>query len=81
LPDPEAPVSTVIHDTPDTADHPHPLGSETSTLAVAPAAAMVWFAGVSTASQAAPAWVIVNDWPATVIVADRELLLLFPCTA
>jgi hypothetical protein len=76
-PEPDAPVSTVIHDTLETAVHAHPAGRSTSTLPFAPACAMLCVLGVSVASQAAPAWVTTNDWPATVIVADRALLFGF----
>lgn len=80
LPEPDAPVRTVIHDALDTADHAQPPGREMSTLPLAPAATMFCVAGVSVASQGAPAWVSTNDWPATVSVADRDALVLFAAT-
>jgi hypothetical protein len=39
-----------------------------------------WLVGVSTASHAAPAWVMANGWPAMVSVAERGLVVLFACT-
>jgi hypothetical protein len=35
---------------------------------------------LSVVSHAAPACVMTNGWPATVIVAERELLLLLAAT-
>jgi hypothetical protein len=80
LPEPDAPVRTVIHDTLDTADHEQPPGRAISTLSLAPAATMFCVAGVSVASQGAPAWVSTNDWPATVSVAERDALVVFAAT-
>lgn len=80
FPDPVAPVRTVIHETLDAADHAHPPGIATATLLFPPAAEMACAAGLREASQAAPAWVITKGWPATVIVADRELLSGFAAT-
>lgn len=80
LPEPEAPVSTVIHEAPETAVQAQPEGTVTSTLASSPEAAMFCVAGESTASHAAPAWVMTNDCPATVSVVDRELLVVFAAT-
>ena len=80
LPEPDAPVSTVIHDALDTADHEQPLARATSTLPFAPAATMFCVAGVSVASHVCPAWVSTNDWPATVSVADRGVLVVFAAT-
>ena len=80
LPEPEAPVRTVIHEALDTADHEQPPGRATSTLPLAPAATMFCVAGVSVASQGAPAWVNTNDWPATVSVAERDALVVFAAT-
>jgi hypothetical protein len=75
LPEPDAPVRTVIHETLDTAVQLQPPGIATSTLPLAPAAATFCVAGVSVASHGAPAWVRTNDCPATVSVAEREPLL------
>ena len=58
LPEPEAPVSTVIHETLDTAVQVQPAGTVTSTLELAPAATMLCVAGVSVASHVAPACVM-----------------------
>lgn len=80
MPEPEAPVRTVIHETLETADHAQPPGIATSTLPLAPVAATFWVAGVSVASHGAPAWVRTKPCPATVSVADREALLLFAAT-
>jgi hypothetical protein len=80
LPEPEAPVSTVIQEAPETAVHPHPDATVTSTLPSAPAAAMFWVVGLNTASHAAPACVMTKDWPAIVSVVDRELLVVFAAT-
>jgi hypothetical protein len=80
FPDPDAPVSTVIHDTLDTADQAHPPGTVTETLPSAPAEAMFCVVGVSAASHAAPACVMTKGRPATVIVAERELLSLLAAT-
>lgn len=80
LPDPDAPVRTVIQDTPETADQAQPPATAMSTLAFPPAAAMFCVAGVSDASHDAPAWVITNGCPATVMVADRELVSGFAAT-
>jgi hypothetical protein len=54
-PVPDAPVSTVIQDAPETADHPQPPATVTSTLELPPAAATFCVEGVSAASHAAPA--------------------------
>jgi hypothetical protein len=70
----------VIHEEPDTADHEQPVGVVTSTLRLPPAAAMVCVDGVSVASQGAAAWVSTKAFPATVRVAERELLLLLAAT-
>ncbi len=79
-PEPEAPVRTVIHETPETAVHAQPAGTVTSTLPSSPPAAMFWADGVNTASQAAPACVMTNGSPATVSVVDRELLVVLAAT-
>ena len=80
LPEPDPPVSTVIHDTPDTAVQVQPVATLTSTLASSPDAAAFWVAGVRVALQAAPACVMTNGWPATVSVVDRELAVVFAAT-
>jgi hypothetical protein len=80
LPVPDAPLSTVIHDTPEIAAHEHPPGTVMSTLPFPPADAMFCELGVSAASHAAPAWVTTKGCPATVIVAERELLSLLAAT-
>jgi hypothetical protein len=80
-PDPEAPVSTVIQDTVETAVQLQPDGMATSTAPLfVPAAGTLWVVGVSVPSHGAPACVITNDWPATVSVVDRELLVLLAAT-
>ena len=80
LPDPEAPVRTVIHDTPGTAFHAQPDGTLMSTASSSPAARMFCVAGDNVTSQAAPACVITKACPATVNVADREVLVVFAAT-
>ena len=80
FPDPDAPVSVVIHETPGTAVQLQPEATLTLTLPSSPAAAMFWVVGVSVMPQAAPACVITNDCPATVSVVDRELLVVFAAT-
>jgi hypothetical protein len=80
LPDPEAPVSTVIHDALATADHEQPPGIRTSRVPLPPPATTFWVEGMSVASHGAPACVRTNDWPATVSVAERWLLVLFGAT-
>ena len=80
FPEPDAPVSIVIHETPGTAVHAQPEATLTLTLPSSPAAAMFWVVGVSVMPQAAPACVITNDCPATVSVAERELLAVFAAT-
>ena len=80
LPLPDAPVSTAIHDTPGIAAHAHPPGTLMSTLPFAPADAMFCELGVSEASHAAPACVTTKGCPATVIVAERELLSVLAAT-
>lgn len=80
LPLPDAPVSTVIHDTPDVAAHAQPPGTVMSTLPLPPADPMFCALGVSDASHAAPACVMTKGWPPTVIVAERELLSLLAAT-
>jgi hypothetical protein len=74
LPEPDPPVSTVIQDALGTAVHVHPPGKVTFVLKSAPAATTLCAVGLSVASQVAPACVMTNGWPATVIVAERELL-------
>jgi len=81
LPAPDVPVSTLIHDALDTAVHAQPAGNVTSTLPFPPAATTLCVVGVSVAVQAAPACVMTNGWPATVIVVERELLFGFAATA
>ena len=73
-------MRTVTHEALEVAVQAQPAGTLTSTLASAPAAAMFWVAGVSTASHAAPACVMTKGWPATVRVVDRELLLVLAAT-
>ena len=80
MPDPEAPVRTVIHDTPGTAFHAQPDGTLMSTASSSPAARMLCVAGVNVTSHAAPACVITKDCPATVNVVDREVLVVFAAT-
>lgn len=80
MPEPDAPVSTVIHEELETAVHAQPLGIVTSTLRSPPADVMLCVEGVSVASHGAAACVTTKASPATVSVADRELLLLFAAT-
>ena len=80
LPDPEAPVRTVIHDTPGTAFQAQPAGTLMSTASSSPAARMLCVAGVNVASHAAPACVMTNAWPATVNVAEREAVPVLAAT-
>ena len=80
FPEPDAPVSTVIHDALATADHEHPPGIRTSRVPLPPAATIFCVEGKSVASHGAPACVSTNDWPATVSVADRWLLVVFAAT-
>jgi hypothetical protein len=79
-PEPEAPVRTTIQDALGTADHAHPPGTFTATLLLPPAAPMFCVVGLSDVLQAAPAWETTNGSPATVIVAERELLFGFAAT-
>lgn len=80
FPEPDAPVSTVIQDTLGTADHAQPTGEVTATLKLAPAVATLCADGVMVALHAAPACVMTKGWPATVIVAERELLFVLAAT-
>jgi hypothetical protein len=80
FPDPDAPVNTVTHETLETADHEQPVDNATSTLEFAPAATMLCVAGVSVASHGAPDCVMTWGCPATVIVADREVLDVLAAT-
>ena len=80
LPVPVAPVSTVIQDTLETPVHAQPPGRLTATLPFPPASLMFWVVGDNVASQVAPAWVMTNCCPATVIVTERGLLLVFAAT-
>ena len=80
LPVPDAPVSTVIQETPGTADHAQPPGRVTFVLPFPPAAEMLCAAGLRVTSHAAPACVTTKGWPATVSVVERELLSGFAAT-
>jgi hypothetical protein len=68
---------TVTHGALGVAVHVHPAGAVTPTLPdVAPAPIEV-LVGESVNVQGIPAWVTVNVCPATVIVPERDRMLLF----
>ena len=78
FPAPDAPAVTVIQAALLVAVQEQAVFPATVTDALDPVAGTVTDIGdiVIVASHAAPACVTTNGWPATVIVAERELLLL-----
>ncbi len=80
LPEPDAPVNTVIHEALEAAVHAQPPGRLTLTLPLPPASLMFCVVGDNVASHVAPACERTNASPATTIVVDRELLFGFAAT-
>ena len=62
------------------ADQVQPAGAVTATLPLEATAARDWVAGEIVQVQAAPAWVTVCVWPATVTVPVRGLVAVFAAT-
>ena len=71
LPEPLAPPLIVSHAALLVAVHVHPLAAVTAVVDDPPAAVSVWASGDTPNVHAAPVWVTVTAWPATVSVPMR----------
>ena len=81
VPLPLPPAPTVIHGVADDAVHAQPAAVLTETLAVDACADVDTLVVDSVNEQAGAACVTVNACPPAVIVAEREALVAFACTA
>src|SRR5439155_1214563 len=77
LPEPDAPVVTVIHASLLTAVHAHPVGAVTVVLPVPPPATTDWLAGEIVSVQVMPTCVIVALLPPALIVPLRDDVEVF----